>query len=109
MGFVLQAWSPLGSGGHGNPEILSGNLTKGIAQAHNRSTAQVALKWIVSHGIAVASKSSNPEHLKEYISLFDWELTREEMSALDNASFAKKDTPSFMCDGDIPAGAKVIV
>jgi len=103
-GFVMQAWSPLGNGGHGNPEILSGNLTMGIAKAHGKSTAQVALKWLVSRGTAVATKSSSLEHLKEDIDLFDWELSADEMKALDSANFAMQDTPSFLCD-DKPLAA----
>merc|ERR1719408_1077065 len=93
MGLVMQAWSPLGSGGHGNPEILAGNLTTSIAKAHDKTTAQVALKWLLQHGAAVATKSSNPTHLKQDVALFDWTLTQKEMSALDGASFAKDDTP----------------
>jgi len=80
---VLQAWSPLGSGGHGIPEILSGNLTTGIAKAHGKSTAQVALKWLVQHGASVATKSSNAQHLAEDLDIFSWDLSEKEMQALD--------------------------
>jgi len=97
-GLLLQAWSPLGHGGHGSSEILKGNLTTSIAAAHNKSAAQVALKWIVSKGIAVVTKSSNPAHLAENLDLFGWSLTDSETAALDAASFAAEDTPSFMCD-----------
>merc|ERR1712054_493909 len=74
---VLMAWSPLGSGGHGNPEILAGNLTTSIAKAHDKTTAQVALKWLLQHGAAIATKSSNPTHLKQDVALFDWTLTQK--------------------------------
>lgn len=94
---LLQAWSPLGSGGHGDDEILKGNLTSGIANAHQKSTAQIALKWLIQHGFSVATKSSNPKHLAEDIDLFHFDLTEEEMSSLDAASFHKTDNPSFLC------------
>jgi len=97
-GITVQAWSPLGHGGHGSSEILHGPLTTSIGRAHGKSAVQVALKWIVSKGVAVVTKSLNPAHLKEDLDLFDFELSDAEVAALDAATFAKTDTPSFMCD-----------
>ena len=88
----------LGSGGHGSDDILSGNLTTAIAHNVNKSTAQVALKWLVDKGAAVATKSSNPAHLAEDIDLYDWTLSDGDTAKLDAAAFAKGDAPSFMCD-----------
>merc|ERR1711879_355284 len=79
-------------------EILKGNLTTSIGKAHGKSPAQVALKWLVSHKVSVATKSSNPEHLAENLDIFDFEFTPDEMTALDKADFAKADAPSFLCD-----------
>lgn len=95
---TLQAWSPLGHGGHGSSEILFGNLTTSIGAAHNKSAVQVALKYIVQKRIAVVTKSANPVHLAEDLDLFDFELSAPQMAALDGATFARADTPSFMCD-----------
>eukprot|EP00931_Biecheleriopsis_adriatica_P115562 TRINITY_DN91346_c0_g1_i1.p1 TRINITY_DN91346_c0_g1~~TRINITY_DN91346_c0_g1_i1.p1 ORF type:complete len:374 (-),score=89.03 TRINITY_DN91346_c0_g1_i1:75-1136(-) len=95
--FVLQAWSPLGSGGHGSDALLKGNLTTSIGKKHGKSSVQVALKWITTHGLAVATKSSKLEHLKEDLDIFDFELSKDDMAELDAADFAAKDTPSFLC------------
>lgn len=100
-GIVSQAYSPIGSGGHGSSEILSGPLTTKIAKAHNKTTAQVALKYLVQLGAAVVTKSSSLEHLKQDVELFDWSLTRRDMKELAAASFASKDTPSFECDNSV--------
>ena len=97
-GVVLQAWSPLGHGGHGSSDIMHGPLTTGIGAAHNKSAVQVALKWIVSKGVAVVTKSGNPVHLREDLDLFDFSFTPSEVADLDAATFARQDTPSFMCD-----------
>ena len=97
-GIQTQAWSPLGSGGHGSSEILSGNLTSAVARAHGKSTAQVALKYLLAKGAAVATKSSSAAHLAQDIALFDWALSDADVAALDAASFAADDVPSFMCD-----------
>jgi len=101
-GIALQAWSPLGHGGHGSAEILHGKLTTSIGRAHNKSAAQIALKWILSNSIAIVTKSSNPAHLAENLALFDFELSDTEKRALDAADFASEDTPSFMCDDAAP-------
>merc|ERR1719324_997958 len=96
------AWSPLGSSMQWSREVLHGAVTTGIAQAHNRSAAQVALKWLLSHGSAVITKSSSPAHLSEDIDLFGWELTEQDMRELDAADFAKDEEPSFLCSDRAP-------
>jgi len=80
--------------------IFSRALPTKIAQAHGKSGAQVALKWILSHNVSLTTKSGNPKHLTEDIDLFDWDLTTAEMAALDADHFARSqyDTPSFLCN-----------
>merc|ERR1740121_1861537 len=56
---VLQSWSPLGMGGKGSKQIMQGNLTTSIAKKHGKSPVQVALKWVVSQGASVSTKSLN--------------------------------------------------
>jgi diketogulonate reductase-like aldo/keto reductase len=96
-GIVLQAWSPLGMGGNGSSPIMHGNLTSAIAKKYGKSPVQIALKWIVSQNISVATKSSNPVHLAENLDVFDFELDDLDRKALDDANFASKDEPSFLC------------
>lgn len=104
---VYMAWSPLGHG-EGSTPIYSRALPMKIGEAHNKSGAQVALKWILSHNATLTTKSSNPKHLAEDIDLFDWELTAAEMAAMDADRFAQYDTPSFLCNDPDP-DAKVVV
>jgi len=96
-GVALQAWSPLGTGGSGSSDILHGKLTSSIGKKHGKSPVQVALKWILSHNVSIATKSSSKTHLAQDIDLFDFELDEDDMSQLDKATFSSKDTPSFMC------------
>jgi 2,5-diketo-D-gluconate reductase A len=98
QGIQLQAWSPFGLGGHGSGDVLKGPLTTAIAEKNNRTTAQIALKWILNQGVAVAVKSSSKEHLKQDLELFDFELGAQDMAKLDAANFAANNTPSFFCD-----------
>ena len=62
--------------------LLENELIKGIASQHQRSPAQVLLRWGVQRGTAVVPKTSNLERLKENIAIHDFELTNEEMSSI---------------------------
>jgi len=100
-GMVLMAWSPLGHGdGYGSTPIFLRDLPMKIASSHNKSGAQVTLKWILSHNVTLTTKSGDPKHLAEDIDLFDWELTPAEVAALDDDRFSRSeyDTPSFLCN-----------
>mmetsp|Transcript_30835 Transcript_30835/g.57825 ORF Transcript_30835/g.57825 Transcript_30835/m.57825 type:complete len:322 (+) Transcript_30835:50-1015(+) len=97
-GIQLQAYSVLGNGlSHkASPEILEGNVTTSIGKAHNKSSVQVALKWLVAQGIPAVTKSASFEHLKEDLDLWSWDFTAEERKALD-ALQSPKGSPSFAC------------
>lgn len=107
---VLMAWSPLGHGGRGEVPIFERPLTLEIARAHNKSGAQVALKWILSHDVILTTTSAIPEHLVEDLDLFSWDLAPAEVVALDadglhNPSY---DTPSFLCSDPSPTADVVV-
>ena len=90
---TMQAYSPLGDG---KKELITGNMTTTIGKAHQKSGAQVALKWIVAQGIPLVTKANSASFLAEDIDLFSWELTAAEKSTLDAAT-SPAGTPSFMC------------
>ena len=54
-----------------------------IAERVGKSTAQVTLRWHIQHGYIVFPKSTTPERIKENFELFDFELTGDDMDALD--------------------------
>lgn len=87
-GIVTQAYSSLGntpfSGGHANADILSGPVTTAVAKAHNVSTVEVALKYIVDKSVPSVTKSSNPAHLLTNLKIFSWNMTDVERTTLDN-------------------------
>ncbi len=80
-GIVVQCWYPLGGRGH-TAELLGDETIKAIAKAHGVSSAQVILRWDLQRGIVVIPGSSDPEHIKENLDLFGFELTEEEMAAI---------------------------
>lgn len=85
LGIVMQAWYPFGGRGH-TGEIFANETISSIAESHGVSPAQVILRWHLQRGIVAIPGSSNPDHILENISVFDFELTDKEMediAALD--------------------------
>jgi 2,5-diketo-D-gluconate reductase A len=77
-GIVTQAWSPLGHG----TSLDSDEIIK-VARKHQRTPAQVVLRWHLQNGVAVLPKSSNAERITANAQLFDFELDEADMSAID--------------------------
>ena len=78
-----EAWAPLGGGRH-NP--YQDALLRGIADAHQKTIAQVVLRWNVQRGFTVIPKSTRQERIEENFAIWDFVLTDNEMaqiSALD--------------------------
>ena len=81
-GIVVQCWYPLGGRGY-TEELLSDDTIKTIAEDHDVSAAQVILRWDLQRGIVVIPGSGNPEHIKENLDLFQFELTESEMEKIN--------------------------
>ena len=92
-GVVMQAYSPLGDK---DASLLHGPLLEKIGKANNKSSVQVALKWVLTNGAPLVTKSLSAVHLAEDIDLFGWELSEDEMKQLDDET-SPKGEPSFMC------------
>lgn len=80
-GIVMEAWYPLGGRGY-TAELLGNEMISKIATAHGKSAAQVILRWDLQNGVVVIPGSSNPDHIRENISIFDFELTDGEMEQI---------------------------
>jgi len=74
---VLEGYSPLKRTDLANPVLAE------IAAAHNKTAAQVVLRWHVEHGFVVIPRSQRRERIEENFALFDFELTQEEREKLD--------------------------
>lgn len=81
LGIVMQAWYPFGGRGH-TGEIFNNETIAGIAKAHNVTSAQVVLRWHLQRGVVAIPGSSNPDHIRENISVFHFSLSNEEMCAI---------------------------
>ena len=74
-----QAWAPLAEGSHG---IFTNPVLREIARIHSKSIAQIVLRWNVQRGVIVIPKSVNPNHRKENLDIWDFELTENEMETI---------------------------
>jgi D-xylose reductase len=105
-GIAVTAFSPLGAASY----FSIGMATKGesvleqpavlqIAERHGRSPAQVVLRWGLQRGSAVIPKTSRPERLRENLSIFDFNLTADEMSAIDGLNRNRRfNDPGDFCE-----------
>ena len=80
-GIVVQGWYPFGGRGH-TEELLGDPVISSIADAHDVTSAQVILRWNLQNGVIVIPGSSNPEHIRENISVFDFALSSAEMQEI---------------------------
>lgn len=81
LGIVLEGWYPLGGRGY-TAQLLGNDVISSIANAHNKSSAQVILRWNLQNGVVVIPGSSNPDHIQENTELFDFNLSDEEMAQI---------------------------
>ena len=80
-GIPVQAWYPLGGRGY-NRELMADPVLREIAAAHGKSLVQVILWWNLQRGVVVIPGSSNPEHIRENLDLFGFDLTEDEIEQI---------------------------
>lgn len=78
---AFSAYSPLGHISKVN--VLHQPKLLGVAAAHGKSAAQVALRWLVQQRIAAVTASSSPKHILEALGVWDFALTKREARVLD--------------------------
>lgn len=89
QGIAVTAFSPLGALSYfslgmadESESVIESDVVKAIAAGHGRTPAQVVLRWGVQRGTAIVPKTSRPERMVENLSLFDFVLSDNEMSAI---------------------------
>lgn len=82
LGMAVESWYPLGGRGH-QRELLRDAVLEEIARAHGKTVAQVILRWDLQRGVVVIPGSSNAAHMRENISIFDFELSPNEMARIE--------------------------
>ncbi|WP_079914847.1 aldo/keto reductase [Paenibacillus sp. 32352] len=83
QGVKHQSWAPFAEGRN---NFFGNEVLSSIAEKHNKSVAQVALRWLVQRGVVVIPKSVKKERIVENFNIFDFELSAddiEQISTLD--------------------------
>ncbi len=78
-GVRVEAWAPFAEG-KGN--IFRNEVLSAVAEKHHKSVAQVILRWLVQRGIVALAKTTHKERMMENISVFDFELSAEDVAAI---------------------------
>ena len=78
-GIVPEAWAPFGEGRGG---LFQNEVLAKIGAAHDKTTAQVMLRWNLQRGVVVIPKSVHRERMEENLDVFDFELTSDEMAQI---------------------------
>jgi 2,5-diketo-D-gluconate reductase A len=87
-GVATQAWSPIAQG-----KVLDDPVIAGIAGRLGRTPAQVVLRWHIQLGNIVFPKSVTPERIRENIDVFDFELSADQMAAIDGLDTGHRGGP----------------
>jgi 2,5-diketo-D-gluconate reductase A len=76
---MVEAWAPFAEGRN---NIFQNEILLSIAAQHKKSAAQIILRWLVQRGIIALAKSTRKERMMENISVFDFELSAEDVAAI---------------------------
>ena len=96
-GILTQAWSPIGGitfyRDSGHPSALENPVITGLAAKHGKSPAQVMLRWGLQQGRSVIPKSTKPRRIAENYDVFDFNLSQDELDALDALDTGRRGGP----------------
>jgi len=88
LGVQIESWGPFAEGRN---NLFTDPTLTAIAAAHDKSVAQVVLRWLTQRGVVVIPKSVRPERMAQNLDVFDFVLTDDEM-----ARIAQLDTGSSL-------------
>lgn len=99
-GVVTQSWSPIGgifTNHPRNPQevmhLLDLSELRSLAAKHNKTPAQVVIRWHLQHGLSVIPKSVNPKRIAENFAVFDFDLPTADMAAIDALDLGARGGP----------------
>jgi len=78
-GVQLESWGPFAEGKH---DIFRNDVLRSIGGRHDKTVAQVILRWLLQRSIVAIPKSVRKERIAENFAIFDFTLTDEDMAAI---------------------------
>jgi 2,5-diketo-D-gluconate reductase A len=85
-GVQHESWAPFAEGKH---NIFGNETLIGIAEMHNKTVAQIILRWLTQRGIVAIPKSVRKERIEENFDVFNVELTPEDMEAIASLNMGR--------------------
>ena len=79
FGITIESWA---SFGEGRNDIFNNQILKKIGENHGKSVAQVILRWLIQRNIVVIPKTTSIERMRENFSVFDFELSDDEIKTI---------------------------
>ena len=98
-GILTQAWSPIGGitfypgWGEERRNVMEDPVIGAIAATQGKSPAQVMLRWHLQQGRSAIPKSTNPARIAENFDVFDFELSTDELAAIDALDSGNRNGP----------------
>lgn len=92
MNIQMEAWSPFAAGRNG---IFSNETLAAIGKKHNKSIAQVCLRWHFQRGIVAIPRSSQKAHMIENLDIFDFKLDEKDFQTIAKLDLNKTQFPEW--------------
>ena len=80
FGTRIMSWGPLAEGRNG---FFTNPVLEAVGKAHDKSVAQVALRWLIQRGVIIIPKSTHVERMEQNLNIYDFDLTDAEMRQID--------------------------
>ncbi len=105
-GITVTGFSPLGALSYfsigmaeKNESIIEQSIVKEIAERHQRTPAQIVLRWGIQRGTAIVPKTVNIDRMKENRAIYEFELAQEDMAALSGLNQNRRfNDPGDFCE-----------
>jgi 2,5-diketo-D-gluconate reductase A len=88
----MEAWAPFAEGRNG---MFTNPVLKQIGTKHNKSVAQVVLRWHHQRGVVAIPRSSDPEHRRENMAIFDFSLDQDDMRRISTLDLNRSQFPEW--------------
>ena len=103
-GMAVVAYCPIARGKVQGSQEFGADALERIGKAHNKSAAQVSLRYLVQMGVCAIPRTATPDHLKANLNVFDFKLSDTEMAELKklNATNMRVVSPPHAPVWDVP-------
>ncbi|KAI3957711.1 hypothetical protein MKW92_048984 [Papaver armeniacum] len=99
----VTGYSPLGASGTpwGSDGVKDAQVLYEIAQARNKTHAQVCLRWVYEQGVGLLVKSFNEQRMEENLMIFDWQLAEDDLVKISKLP-QRRCHPSDLAVSELP-------